>query len=43
VLRRRLDNLQSWLLVTRGKGADEETLQKITFIIREKNPIQLRH
>ena len=41
-LRKKLDNLQNWLLVTRGKGADEEILQEITFIIREKNPIQLR-
>jgi len=29
-------------LVTKGKGADEETLQKITFTIREKDPIELR-
>jgi len=41
-LRKKLDNLQNWLLVTRGKGADEEILQEITFTIREKNPIQFR-
>jgi len=34
--------LEDWLSVTKGKGADEETLQKINFIIREKNPIEKR-
>ena len=38
----KLDNLENWLLVTRGKGADEEILQEIRFTIREKNPIQFR-
>jgi hypothetical protein len=41
-LRKKLDNLENWLLVTRGKGADEEILQEIRFTIREKNPIQFR-
>ena len=41
-LRKKLDNLEAWLKVTRGKGADEEILQEITFAIREKNPIELR-
>jgi hypothetical protein len=41
-LRKKLNNLEAWLKVTRGKGADEEILQEITFTIREKNPIELR-
>ena len=41
-LRQKLNDLETWLLVTKGKGADEETLQKITFTIREKDPIELR-
>ena len=41
-LRKKLDTLENWLLVTRGKGADEEILQKITFTIRVKDPIELR-
>ena len=41
-LRKHLNNLEDWLSVTKGKGADEETLQKINFIIREKNPIEKR-
>ena len=41
-LRKTLDNLETWLRVTTGKGADEEIIQSITFVIREKNPIQLK-
>ena len=41
-LKNELANLENWLLVTRGKGEDEEVLQKVEFIIREKNPINTR-
>ena len=41
-LRKTLNNLETWLKVTTGKGVDEEILQNITFTIREKNPIQLK-
>ena len=41
-LTKTLDNLQTWLKVTKGKGADEEILQEITFMIREKDPIEFR-
>jgi hypothetical protein len=42
VLKKDLANLASWLLATRGKGADEEIIKKVTFTIREKDPITLK-
>lgn len=41
-LRSDLNNLEDWLKVTTGKGADETVIQQVTFLIREKDPITLR-
>ena len=40
-LENELADLAKWLKVTRGKGVDEEVLQEIKFLIREKDPISI--